>query len=54
MVDLDDYRKTVSEDTWRVWNDIAAEFKKKDLKVTYFNSTPQGGGGKTECEKSGV
>jgi hypothetical protein len=45
MVDLDDYRKTVSEDTWRVWNDISGELKKKDLKVTYFNSTPQGGGG---------
>jgi hypothetical protein len=53
MVDLDDYRKTVSEDTWRVWNDISGEFKKKNLKITYFNSTPQGGGGK-KMKKSGV
>ncbi|KAI8340777.1 hypothetical protein BC941DRAFT_493463 [Chlamydoabsidia padenii] len=44
MVDLFDYRQTVSDETWRVWNDIATEFKKKNLKVSYFNSTPQGGG----------
>ncbi|CAO3587459.1 unnamed protein product [Absidia cylindrospora] len=44
IADLEDYRKTVTDETWRVWIEIACEVKKKGLKVTYFNSTPQGGG----------
>ncbi|ORZ22342.1 hypothetical protein BCR42DRAFT_345122 [Absidia repens] len=44
LVDLEDYRKTVSDETWRVWNEISGEFKRKNIRVTYFNSTPQGGG----------
>ncbi|KAI8085153.1 uncharacterized protein BX664DRAFT_338648 [Halteromyces radiatus] len=44
LVDLEDYRTTVAKETWRVWNEIAAEFKRKNLTVSFFNSTPQGGG----------
>ncbi|ORX60270.1 hypothetical protein DM01DRAFT_1316736 [Hesseltinella vesiculosa] len=44
LVDLADYEKLVSKDSWRVWNEMAIEFKRKNLRVSYFNSTPQGGG----------
>ncbi|KAI8066817.1 hypothetical protein BC940DRAFT_301627 [Gongronella butleri] len=44
LVSLKDYKDTVSDDTWRVWNELADEFKQKKLTVSFFNSTPQGGG----------
>ena len=46
MCDLVDYRDTVCEETWRVWQEILQTFKKRQLRVSFFNSTPQGGGGK--------
>ncbi|KAI8148033.1 hypothetical protein BJV82DRAFT_648071 [Fennellomyces sp. T-0311] len=44
MVDLIDYEKTVCPDTWRILKEMAAKFKERNLKVSFFNSTPQGGG----------
>ena len=43
---LEDYRETVSKDTWRVLKEMVRTFKQRDLKVSFFSSTPQGGGGK--------
>ncbi|OAD78300.1 glycosyltransferase family 4 protein, partial [Phycomyces blakesleeanus NRRL 1555(-)] len=44
LVDLFDYKQTVCAETWRVWEEISSEFKERNLRVSYFNSTPQGGG----------
>jgi hypothetical protein len=46
MVDLEHYKNTVCDDTWRVINEIAKEVKGRNLRLSFFNSTPQGGGGK--------
>lgn len=46
MVDLEHYQKTVCEETWRVISEIAKEVKDRKLRLSFFNSTPQGGGGK--------
>ena len=46
MVDLEHYQNTVCDETWRVINEIATEVKGRNLRLSFFNSTPQGGGGK--------
>lgn len=46
MVDLDNYQSTVCDETWRVISELANEVKDRKLRVSFFNSTPQGGGGK--------
>jgi hypothetical protein len=46
MVKLVDYQDTVCKETWKVFNEMADTFKSRKLKVSFFNSTPQGGGGK--------
>ncbi|KAF7729511.1 hypothetical protein EC973_004185 [Apophysomyces ossiformis] len=45
LVDLEDYAETVCIETWRVWEEVSQTFKQRQLRVSYFNSTPQGGGG---------
>lgn len=45
LADEVDYQATVKPDTWRVLMELARKFKERKLRVTYFNSTPQGGGG---------
>ncbi|KAI8391035.1 uncharacterized protein BYT42DRAFT_555348 [Radiomyces spectabilis] len=44
LVDLVDYKESVKAETWRVWSEISQVFKNRNLRVSFFNSTPQGGG----------
>ncbi|KAL9555956.1 hypothetical protein MBANPS3_002105 [Mucor bainieri] len=44
MVKQVDYQNTVCKETWDVFQQMATTFKEKKLRVSYFNSTPQGGG----------
>ncbi|CAJ0645278.1 607_t:CDS:2 [Entrophospora sp. SA101] len=44
LVDLLHYEKTVCPETWRVINTIANEIRAKNICISFFNSTPQGGG----------
>jgi len=45
LVSLDDYKKTVSKETWNVLMKITKRLRdEQDLKLAYFNATPQGGG----------
>ncbi|KAG0171355.1 hypothetical protein DFQ28_005623 [Apophysomyces sp. BC1034] len=44
MVDLEDYTDSVCLETWRVWEEISQAFKDRQLRLSFFNSTPQGGG----------
>ncbi|KAI8979565.1 hypothetical protein BDF20DRAFT_913124 [Mycotypha africana] len=44
MVSLIDYEETVCKETWDVFQEMVKTFKGKKLKVSFFNSTPQGGG----------
>lgn len=46
MVDVENYKNTVCDETWRVISELANEVKDRKLRVSFFNSTPQGGGGK--------
>lgn len=46
LVDLIDYKRTVCSDTWRVIMDMVTQYKDRKLRLAFFNSTPQGGGGK--------
>lgn len=46
MVDLLDYKTTVCDETWRVFQEMVKTFKERNLRVSFFSSTPQGGGGK--------
>lgn len=46
LVKQRDYQETVCEETWNVFQQMATEFKERNLRVSFFNSTPQGGGGK--------
>jgi hypothetical protein len=46
MVDLENYQNTVCDETWRVISELANEVKDRKLRISFFNSTPQGGGGK--------
>jgi hypothetical protein len=45
MVSLTEYQNTVCKETWRVLKEMVTEFKRKKLRVSFFSSTPQGGGG---------
>ncbi|KAI0073416.1 trehalose synthase [Panus rudis PR-1116 ss-1] len=42
--DIDEYRKTVHETTWRAVNKLGDELREKKIKMGFFSSTPQGGG----------
>ncbi|KAI9255297.1 hypothetical protein BY458DRAFT_558633 [Sporodiniella umbellata] len=44
LVSTQEYKETVCEETWNVFKQMADEFKEKKLRVSFFNSTPQGGG----------
>lgn len=45
LVDISDYEKTVSPETWSVFMNIVERIRdEQDLKVAFFNATPQGGG----------
>ncbi len=46
MVKLVDYEQTVCKETWDVFQQMSDTFKERKLRVSFFNSTPQGGGGK--------
>ena len=54
MVDLIDYERTVCRDTWRVLREMVSKYKERKLKVSFFNSTPQGGGGKNHFDTSNI
>lgn len=41
---LEDYRKTVNQDTWESTMHFANSLKAKETKIAFFNTTPQGGG----------
>lgn len=45
MVKLEDYEATVCKETWDVFQQMCDTFKERKLRVSFFNSTPQGGGG---------
>ncbi|CAO3650617.1 unnamed protein product [Mucor hiemalis] len=44
MVKLEDYEATVCKETWDVFQQMCDTFKERKLRVSFFNSTPQGGG----------
>ncbi|KAJ3148003.1 hypothetical protein HDU89_005077 [Geranomyces variabilis] len=44
MMDLPDYKRTVALHTWAVFQDVVKMTEKKKLRVSFFNSTAQGGG----------
>jgi len=44
LCDLEDYQQTCSADSWKVFNQLIEQTKSKNLKLTFFNATPQGGG----------
>eukprot|EP00624_Nannochloropsis_granulata_P006562 evm.model.NODE_49373_length_27502_cov_28.034180.1 len=44
LYDLEDYRKQCSEGTWHAVLAMADELRRRHIKVSFFNSTPQGGG----------
>jgi hypothetical protein len=46
LVDLAHYEKTVHPATWKVICSIADEIKSRKIRASFFNATPQGGGGK--------
>ena len=46
LVDLVHYEKTVHPATWKVISSIADEIKSRKIRASFFNATPQGGGGK--------
>lgn len=45
IAELEDYQRTVQAETWRVLNEMCDKYRNRKLRVAYFNSTPQGGGG---------
>jgi len=45
LVNIDDYKKTVSKETWNVLMKITERLRdEQKLKIAFFNATPQGGG----------
>jgi len=44
MTTLDQYKETVGERTWKATMKYAERLKKDNIKIAFFNSTPQGGG----------
>lgn len=45
IVEIEDYQRTVQAETWRVLTEMSEKYKSRKLRVSFFNSTPQGGGG---------
>lgn len=41
---LDEYQKTVSEQTWKCVMNYIKELKREKIKIAFFSATPQGGG----------
>lgn len=39
-----DYKATVRDETWQVLLQLATQTKQRGIKISFFNSTPQGGG----------
>lgn len=44
MCTLQDFENSVDEPTWASSMVFAESLKKRDTKIAFFNSTPQGGG----------
>lgn len=44
MATLEDYEMTVHPNTWKLTMGFAETLKKKNIKIAFFNATPQGGG----------
>ncbi|KAG4100731.1 hypothetical protein H8356DRAFT_292759 [Neocallimastix lanati (nom. inval.)] len=45
LVNIDDYKNTVSQETWDVLMKMTERLRdEQDLKIAFFNATPQGGG----------
>ncbi|CAB4400235.1 unnamed protein product [Rhizophagus irregularis] len=44
LVDLTHYEKTVHPATWKVISSIGNEIKNRNIRASFFNATPQGGG----------
>jgi hypothetical protein len=44
MATLEDYDMTVHPNTWKLTMRFADELKKNNIKIAFFNATPQGGG----------
>jgi len=44
LYDLEHYRKQCSDGTWHAVLAMADELRRRQIKVSFFNSTPQGGG----------
>ncbi|KAJ3155702.1 hypothetical protein HDU86_004171 [Geranomyces michiganensis] len=44
MVDIPDYKRTVVPHTWAVFEDLVKVSEKRKLRISFFNSTAQGGG----------
>lgn len=44
LVNLSDYKKTCSPQTWEAMMTFATSLRKADKKIAFFSSTPQGGG----------
>jgi hypothetical protein len=44
LATLEDYRNTVSENTWKSTMHYVESLKKNKTRIAFFNSTPQGGG----------
>ena len=41
---LEEYRKTVTDETWKTVLEYAKTMRRKHIKVGFFSATPQGGG----------
>lgn len=46
LCDIDDYRSTISPANWVMLHKVVGMFQDAKIKMAFFNSTPQGGGGK--------
>ncbi|KAH7378495.1 hypothetical protein DE146DRAFT_706970 [Phaeosphaeria sp. MPI-PUGE-AT-0046c] len=44
ITNLEDYQGTVHKNTWEATMKVADELKKNNVKIAFFNTTPQGGG----------
>ena len=44
LASIEDYRHTVSQRTWDATMKYVKSIKERNIKIAFFNSTPQGGG----------
>jgi glycosyltransferase involved in cell wall biosynthesis len=44
LIGVSDFRDSVHHNTWEATMNLAASLKKRNTKIAFFNSTPQGGG----------